>query len=159
MGIQDYHRLNPIYLAATAFCKLSELPFHFKVDSGNEETAIEFITSMNEERITAYHPPINRDWKKRGKVPDILDWDHKIIIEYEEETGPRRNGAYLARKGHGHEGDPDTRKDENRNNLYSQAGFRVLRIWESHYTHSAIWKRNLFQFLIDCSKEIMPGIK
>jgi len=149
MGIQDIERIHPIYRTCVDFSRLAEIPFTFKVDSGNYETAIQFKDKYHA------HPPWSEDWKTNPEIfcPDILDYDHKIIIEFEEETGPRRTGAYLAKKGHGQEGDMDMKKDTRRNELYKMAGFRILRIWESHYNHSIIWKLKLFQFLIDCSKE------
>ena len=153
MGAQDLNRIHPIYRACIDFTKLAELPFTFKVDSGNYETAIQFKGEYHT------HPPWSEDWETNPEIicPDILDYDNKIIIEFEEETGPRRTGAYLARKGHGHEGDLDNKRDTKRTEFYND--FRVLRIWESQYNHSTIWKLKLFQFLIDCSKETIPGIK
>lgn len=154
MGVQDLEKLYPIYRACTEFCKLTELPFTFKVDSGNYETAIEFQDGFH------IHPPKSKNWDNTTILcPDILilSCDNIIgVIEFEEETGNRRTGAYLAKKGHGHEGDLDTKRDSRRNELYKITGFRVLRIWESHYNHNTIWKLKLFQFLIDCSKEISP---
>ena len=154
MGNQDIHRLHPIYRAATDFCRLAELPFSFKVDSGNYETGIVFNIETK-----SYRKPEPHETWDNVKYPetmvcgDVTSYDHKIIIEIEEETGPRRTGAKLALKGHGHEGDPDTKKDSRRNEYYKMAGFRVLRIWESHCKHAVTWKLNLFEFLINCSRE------
>jgi len=163
MGQQDIERLHSIYRACVDFCKLADLPFHFKEDTGSFETAIEFVQSPYNP-AHALHPPFSKNWDSNPTIicPDILILSSSKpvgVVEFEEETGPRKTGDYLARKGHHHEGDLDTKRDSRRKEFYSQAGFRVLRIWESHYNHSTIWKLKLFQFLIDCSKEILPGIK
>lgn len=157
MGHQDIERLYPVYRACTDFCKLAELPFSFKEDTGSLDTMIEFIES--DEKIEAVHPPISKNWeesKKNGNHlfnPDICDFEHKIIIEYEEETGPKRPGAKMAKKGHGHEGDYDTKRDANRNLYYHEAGFSVFRLWEYNYKNSN-WKIQLFDFLIQCWRKM-----
>lgn len=157
MGEKDIERLHKVYRACVDFTKLAELPFTFKVDSGNFETAIEFFYD-DDEKWHTLHPPSSQDWQTNPTIicPDILIMDcfqPLGVIEFEEESGNRRSGAKLARKGHGHEGDLDTKRDSKRNEFYKNAGFRVLRIWESHYNHNAIWKLKLFRFLMDCTKE------
>jgi len=154
MGIKDYPSLNKIYRFATEYSKLAELPFHFRVDSGNYETAIVFNLETG-----------NCRWKDEKEtwddikypeimiVPDVCDFNHRIILEYEEETGKRRPGAKTAKKGHGHEGDMDKQKDSRRNECYERAGFTLLRIWESNFKKSSIWKIPVTEFLIQCRRK------
>lgn len=153
MGYQDLERLYPIYRAITDFCKLADLPYSFKEDLGDYETIIA-IDGTN-----WYRPNPTENWNTViGDVfcPDIIDYFHHIIIEFEEESGPKKPGAHLARKGHGHEGDIDTVRDTKRNELYQNAGFRVFRLWESNFK-TTNWKIQLFAFLINCAKK--TGVK
>ena len=94
MGNQDLERLYPVYRACVDFSKLADLPYSFKEDSGNYETAIQF----KEEHFA--HPPWSEDWQTNPEIlcPDILEYEHKIIIEFEEETGNRKSGAHYAKK-------------------------------------------------------------
>jgi len=152
LGEADIERLYPVYRACTDFCKLAELPFSFQEDTGDYETAIEFKGEYHS------HPPWSEDWKTNPHIicPDILDYDNKIIIEFEEETGSKRPGARLARKGHAHEGDLDTKRDSKRNEFYKQSGFSVFRLWESTYL-TENWKAKLFEFLINCWKKSLES--
>ena len=136
-----------MYRACVDFSKLADLPYSFKEDSGNYETAIQF----KEEHFS--HPPWSEDWDTNPEIlcPDILEWKNKIIIEFEEETGNRKSGARYARKGHGHEGDLSTKRDTRRNEYYKLAEFRVFQLWESTYKNEN-WKVKLFEFLINCWK-------
>ena len=156
MGNQDLERLHPVYRACVDFGKLAGLPFEFKEDSGNFETAIEFLEPLGTTDIEmlGHHPPISSDWKGHPNIicPDILDYKNRIIIEFEEETGNRKPGARYAKKGHGHEGDYSTRRDTRRNEYYKLAGFRVFSLWESVYKNEN-WKKKLFAFLLDCDNE------
>lgn len=157
MGERDIERIYPVYRACTDFCKLSGLPFSFQQDSGSLDTMIEFVEK--DDTVIAVYPPESKNWdesKQNGTHlynPDICDIENKIIIEFEEETGPTRPGAKMARKGHGHQGDYDTKRDTGRNFYYSQAGFSVFRLWESTYK-SENWKIQLFDFLIQCWKKL-----
>ena len=151
MGEKDYESLSKIYRFATDFCNLADLPFHFKVDSGRRETIIVFNLETGASRQP--DPRENYDtlrYPEKDLVPDIADYSHKIIIEYEEETGNKRSGAKLARKGHGHEGDNDGKRDSRRNECYERADFKLLRIWESNFKKSNTWKIVVTEFLIDC---------
>lgn len=151
MGLADIERLYPIYRACTDFCKLAELPFSFKEDLGDYETIIA-IDGNN-----WYIPDKTQNWESViGTVfcPDIIDYSNHIIIEFEEETGPRKPGSKLAQKGHGHEGDADTVRDKTRNDAYKKAAFRVFRLWESTFKNKN-WKLQLFEFLINCTKRSM----
>ena len=155
MGVQDLEKLYTIYRACTEFCKLADLPFSFKEDLGDYETVIAI------DGTSWYRPENTQNWKTViGEVfcPDIIDYTNHIIIELEEETGPRKPGAKLAMKGHGHEGDYDTTRDNRRNDAYLGAGFTVFRLWESTFKNKN-WKLQLFEFLISCSKRPMEITK
>jgi len=143
MGEIDIEQIHKIYRACVDFCELTGLPFQFKEDLGTYETAIQFEDGYN------VHPPTAKNWKNNPNIhcPDILDYENKIIIEFEEETGPRKPGAKMATKGHHHEGDYDTKRDTRRNANYTN--FRVFRLWQSIYENEN-WKAKLFQFLLDC---------
>ena len=114
MGESDIENLFRIYVKANQIIKKHELPFSFKVDTGRFETAIEFVEKK------PYHPPKSKDWSCKPIIfcPDLLDWNNKIIIEYEEEVGDRKPGAKLAKKGHHRKGDYDNKKDSKRNYYY-----------------------------------------
>ena len=150
MGEVDIIILNDIYREAVKQEIKNNWGFKFKVDDGNFETAIEFYETLDKE-MDVFHPPIAKDWNdaKTIQCPDILDFENKIIIEYQEETGKRRKGAYLAKKGHGHPGDLANIRDSRRDSNYSRGGFRVLNIWESDYKNES-WKKTLWVFLCDC---------
>jgi len=147
MGEVDYGELYEIYRICIDYCKQEKLPFQFKVDSGNYETAIEFWA------MGYYHPPKSQSWeevKKAGneiKCPDILDFEHKIIIELEEEPKPGKRGGKLGKKGHTEESDTDKHRDM----LYRIAGFKILKIWESELK-SKKYKEKLCQFLHEVHK-------
>lgn len=97
-----------------------------------------------------YHPPKSKSWKEckaKGneiKCPDLLDYEHKLIIEFEEEPKPGKRGGKLGKKGHVEESD----KDEHRDQLYRIAGFKLLKIWENDYKNGN-WKKQLKSFLTD----------
>lgn len=148
MGLQDLDRINPVYRACTDFCKLAEIPFSFKEDLGTYET----IIAINEQGDWYIPDNTSTDWDSvNGKVfcPDIIDYSNRIIIEFEEESGPKKPGAKLARKGHGHQGDYSTKRDQKRNDAYEAAGFTVYRLWESTFKNEN-WRVKLFEFLINC---------
>ena len=146
MGIQDCDRLIELQNYANSFPG-----FHFKVDLGDYETAIEFkiivppLCKTGDSQIISICPPIAKDWIKNSEIfcPDLLDYNNKKIIEYEEETGNRRSGARLAKKGHGHPGDLANIRDSRRNSYYENAGFKFLQIWESDKD----WMEKINQFL------------
>jgi hypothetical protein len=160
LGNADIHNLNKIYIFANDFCQLASIPFRFKEDSGNYETAI-IINELGYFRRTKP----SDDWEKiktyphnpRMFVPDLIDFENKIMIEFEEETGNKRPGAKLARKGHGHAGDLDGKRDSRRNEMYALSGFKLLRIWESELTISTVWKLIVIEFLLKCFREILEA--
>lgn len=143
MGEVDYETLHKIYRKCIEYCFDNELPYRWKVDSGNFETAIEFWA------MGYFHPPKSKSWeelKAKGneiKCPDLLDYKHKLIIEYEEEPKPGKRGGKLGKKGHTEE----SKKDEHRDQLYRIAGFKLLKIWESEYKSDNIWQQKLHEFL------------
>ena len=140
MGHQDIASLFVINGEIKTICKKHNWDFSFKIDLGNYETALEFVG------ITIFHPPIAKDWSTNPIIlcPDLLDYNNKLIIEYEEEIGNKRNGSKLAKKGHHREGDFDNKRDTRRNKFYTRGGFHVLRLWESDQD----WKEKLEEFLL-----------
>jgi len=140
VGLVDIDSLFRVYNQIKKIIKKHNLLFSFKIDTGSYETAIEFI----EEK--PYHPPLSKDWSTKPFIfcPDLLDWHNKIIIEYEEEIGEQRRGAFLAKKGHHREGDMDNKRDTRRGTFYKQGGFHILRLWES----DKMWEEKLETFLL-----------
>ena len=140
MGNIDIDNLFKIYYEINSINEKHHLKYSFKIDKGNFETAIEFW------EIGYHHPPKSKDWdesKKCGTTilcPDLLDYQHKIIIEYEEEPKPGKRGGKLGKKGHTEESSRDT----NRDLYYRLGGFRLYKIWESDKD----WKSNLEKFLL-----------
>jgi len=160
MGGKDLHRIYPVYRACVDYTKKEELPFTFKQDSTKWRTALQFFNTYDKSNnlfMTCEHPPFAKDW---DDVPTIFEPDILIlknnkplgVIEYEEETGKRKSGAHYADKGHGHEGDPDNKKDSRRNEYYDRAGLKVFRLWDSVYKKED-WKAKLHKFLIECNEE------
>lgn len=154
MGERDIVNLNKIYRFANDFCKLASIPFHFEEDSGQYQTAIIF----DEEEISHRRPESHETWKnvlypETMICCDVLDYDHKIIFEYEEEGQKHLSGARLARKGHGREGDISNKRDTRRNEFYSNNEFFFLRIWEAQFKVEIIWKIIVMDFLLLCYKK------
>ena len=141
MGQVDIENLFRIYDAANSIIKKHSLLISFKIDHGTYETAIEFVGNRS------FHPPLSKNWDTHPDIfcPDLLDWHNKIIIEYEEEIGEPRGGAFLAKKGHHREGDMDNKRDTRRGKFYNEAGFHILRIWE----FDKLWREKLENFLLD----------
>lgn len=149
MGLKDADALHDIYEIAKAYCKKHKLPYHFKVDDGDYETAIEFFF-LGDAKVPQWeviHPPRSKNWDTNPTIfcPDILDFKHKIIMEYEEEGQVRLSGARLARKGHGPEGDIPNDRDARRGDYYSFGKFRVLRFYEADLEDQN-WEK-LYNFL------------
>ena len=141
MGQIDIVNLFKIYDEIKSIKKKHKLSFNFKIDSGSYETAIEFVG------VNHFHPPLSKDWSDNPIIfcPDLLDYHNHIIIEYEEEIGNKRPGAYLAKKGHNRFGDIANKKDERRNNYYEKGGFSLLQIWEDEIN----WQEKLETFLLN----------
>jgi hypothetical protein len=142
MGQIDLENLFKIYYKINYFKKKHNLSkLNFKIDEGFYETAIEFVGTKH------YHPPISKDWKNNPVIlcPDLLDYNNRIIIEYEEEIGDRKSGAKLAKKGHNRPGDFPNKRDGSRNKYYKDGGFHYFQIWESEKN----WQKKLEQFLLN----------
>lgn len=134
--------------------------FKFKIDLGTWETGIEFTA------IGYFHPPKSMSWeevKEKGhelKCPDLLDYDNKIILEYEEEPTAGKKMGKMGKKGHTEESEKDTHRDQ----LYRIGGFRLFKVWQSEYKKlksngSYEWEsekkqkdfeKKLWKFLCDC---------
>lgn len=148
MGEIDYGNLHKIYRKCVDYCIQEKLPYQFKVDSGKWETAVEFW------EMGYFHPPQSKSWqecKGKGneiKCPDLLDYSHKLIIEYEEEPKPGKRGGKLGKKGHVEE----SNRDEDRDQLYRLAGFRLLKFWETDLKNNN-WSK-LYNFLKLPNEEI-----
>ena len=148
MGEVDIETLISINEEIKSICKENHLPFTFKCDHGSYETAIEFWS------MGYFHPPKSNSWEEAKreqreiKCPDLLDYEHKLIVELEEEGGKKRTGAKLATKGHGPQGDITNKRDTNRDYLYRIGGFKVFKIWESEYKDGT-WKAKLSNFLLN----------
>lgn len=141
MGHKDLMSLHRIYEKIKIISIENNLSYHFKVDDGDWETAIEFIGEKS------YHPPLSVDWSNNPQIfcPDLLEYENKIIIEYEEEIGNPRPGARLARKGHNREGDLPNKRDSKRNEFYADGNFSCFQIWESDEN----WEQKLESFLLN----------
>ncbi len=146
MGIKDADALHTIYEQCKKFCLEFDLPYHFTVDNGDYETAIQFHF---DESWYILHPPVAKNWDSNPTIicPDLLDFEHKKIIEYEEEGGKHRSGARLAQKGHAREGDLDTTRDVRRTKYYTCGNFDVLRFYETDLKKQN-WTK-LRQFLLN----------
>lgn len=140
MGHKDLMSLHRIYEKIKIISKENNLSYNFKVDDGDWETAIEFIGERS------YHPPISVDWSNNPQIfcPDLLDYENKIIIEFEEEIGNPRSSARLARKGHNREGDLPNKRDTRRKEFYDDGNFQCFQIWESDDK----WEQKLESLLI-----------
>lgn len=152
MGVKDADALHKIYEIAKLYCKKYKLSFTFRVDNGDYETAIEFFF-LGEAKTPEWeviHPPRSEGWLSNPTIfcPDIMDWNHRIIIEYEEEGQKRLSGSRLARKAHGPAGDVTNDRDERRDNYYKWGKFRVLKFYEADLKEQN-WEK-LYQFLLDC---------
>lgn len=148
MGEVDLAVLHPIYRECVDLNKDHGWDFKFKVDSGDFETMIQFFEGDIPNGPLAFaHPPIAKDWDEMDicNAPDILDFEHKIIIEFEEESRPGKRGGKMGKKGHW----ADSKRDAARDDHYKRAGFRFCKIWESEYNKGP-WNLKLFHFLADC---------
>lgn len=141
LGERDVESINKIYSFCNNFCRILELKFNFKEDSGQLENAIIFDEYGN---VTKPLPTKGWGFYKKQKilVPDILDYNNKIIIEFEE-TWKKKGKQTL--KGH----DPDglDRRTSDRDFYYELGNFHVLKIFD--YDSTPIWKRKIATFLLD----------
>lgn len=154
MSVPDYDQKYRIYRYATDFCNISEFQYHFTNDAGNRETAIIFDTNTGDCRKPSVLDSLtDLVDNEMYEIPDIADFRHKIVFEYEEETGPRKTGAHMAKKGHGHPGDDYGKNDAEKYENYENAGIRYCRIWESELNNGNVWKVKVAKFLIRCWQE------
>lgn len=149
MGEVDIAVLHPIYRKCVDLNKENNWNFQFKEDSGDYETMIEFILYCDklQDHLVPHHPPLAKNWDEMDQcnAPDIMDFNNKIIIEYEEESKPGKKGGKLGKKGHWTE----SKRDELRDERYKLSGFRVCKIWETEIKQN-VWENKLFYFLADC---------
>lgn len=149
MGEVDIAVLHPIYRKCVDLEKEHNWNFQFKEDSGDYETMIEFTETFenNEIKLTPHHPPLAKNWDEMElcNCPDIMDFNHRIVLEYEEESKPGKKGGKLGKKGHWAE----SKRDEARDGRYKKSGFRVCKIWETEIKQK-MWESKLFYFLADC---------
>lgn len=147
LGEVDIAILNPIYRECIKLNKEHNWNYSFKEDSGSYETMMQFIENEWNRNLVACYPPMAKNWDDMQlcNAPDIMDFNSKIIIEYEEESKPGKRMGKLGKKGHWSECKKDTQRDSH----YKKAGFRLCKIWESEYK-KADWKNKLFHFLSDC---------
>ena len=149
MGQVDIVVLYPIYRKCIELTKENNWPWSWKEDSGDYETMIEFL--QTEKGSVPMHPPEAKDWddmKLKGSIPicpDIMDYQHRIVLEFEEESTAGKRGGKLGRKGHWSESKKDLRRD----NLYKFTNFRFCKIWQSEVKKKT-WINKLFHFLADC---------
>lgn len=134
MGERDIQELTDINKEIKKITKKHKLPFKFETDKGQYQTAIEFFFLGNAKtpQWEVIHPPRSKNWDSNPTIlcPDLLDFKHKLLVEYEEEGQKSRPGAHLATKGHGREGDFTTTRDTRRDEYYKWGGFRVLKFYE-----------------------------
>lgn len=134
MGHKDLMSLFPIVQEARRISDEFDLRFSFKWDQGDYETRID-ISSLGTCFIgNGKLPLIGFEMY----CPDILDYNNKIIIEYEEEA--KSNKGAKRRKGHFEGNNRDLKRDW----AYTRAKFDLLKVWESDKK----WKEKLKQFLI-----------
>lgn len=136
MGEVDIENLHRVYRICVEYGKIIGI-FHFKVDDGSFETALEF------DENNVYHPPKSKNWSNNPVIlcPDILDFEKKLIIEYEEESDAGKRMGKIGKKGHWEESKRDNRRDL----LYKKHGFKILKIWESDDIIKT--KDKIFRFL------------
>ena len=160
MGVVDLVVLDDIRQTIKKLEKENGWGFTFKIDLGTWETGLEFW------EMGYYHPPKSNSWEEVAeneneiKCPDLLDFEHRIILEYEEEPTAGKSSGKLGKKGHTEESEKDT----NRDRLYRIGGFRVFKVWQSEYKKlktngSYEWEskekqkefeKKLWKFLCDC---------
>ena len=145
MGIQDNETLNII----KTWIKEIDIDNYFKfiVDFDTKEGRTRIL--IDEFGIWKKAPFLTRqeseDYRSRGFrqfVPDLVDFDKKLIIEYQEEPKPCK-GPKIIKKGHTEFSDRD--KDI----FYKLAKFKVLKLWENSIDN----KRQLEIFMKNVRRE------
>ena len=134
MGIQDELKLIEIKEFANS------IPgYNFVIDDRNLATSI-FINDAGEvlkhtgtTNQYDYQSLKNSGW--HHFVPDIIDYDKKVIIEYQESAKRLRKHTV---KGH------DELSDADKDLYYELAGFRQIKIWD----YDTEWKETLREELL-----------
>lgn len=146
MGITDYDNLKLIKQWSKEYNLINSTKFDFIIDTDTKEGKTRIM--INEVGDCEKRPFLTEKeahtYRQNGYkmcVPDLMDYERKLIIEYQEE--PKGRVGILRRRGKirkkGHDELSDTMKDE----FYALAGFTQLKIWESSTTK----KQDLFDFL------------
>jgi len=146
LGVRDLMQIYPIVQECRKLSKRQFWDYNFKWDQGCFETLI----AINEEKKTVRKPDTDETWEsitypEQPFCPDILEWNFKIAIEFEETEGKPRTGAKLAKKGHNADG--LDKRTSRRDEYYKLAGFNVLKIFD--YESEQEWKPRLRQFLLE----------
>lgn len=135
MGIKDLDRLNKLAQYANSF-----EPYHFDMDTDTKYSRNLILISQYgitiRQPISEYTAKVSKSIGFKPFVPDLLDYNHKLIIEYNEEPLPQR-GAKIIKKGH------DEFSDHDKDLYYKLAGFKQLKIWES----DQLWMDKIDSFL------------
>jgi len=148
MGHRDLLRIFPVVKYIRELEKKHNWGYVFRWDQGNKETWIG-IDKQDGKIIYGYQAEdMNREklFKQyKTFVPDIIDYEMKTIIEFEETPGKPRKGARLAKKGH----DPDgnDKRTTIRDFYYEMAGFELFKVFD--YQIEEEWKLLLKKFLIE----------
>ena len=140
--IDKLHRINRFILVQN---KERNWNFNFRVDNGDYETRIDCNESGHVVLGNGQLPLIGYEMN----CPDLLDWNHGIIIEFEE-MAKKSTGMFGAKKHKGHTEYTNT-KDTKRDSHYKK--FILLKIWESDMK-SDVWKRKI-QSVLNLS-HLMP---
>src|SRR5689334_991495 len=120
MGERDLTKLEIINSEIQRLNKLYDWHFYFRVDTGNKENAIQI-----EEKGTFHIPTM----ESLGKIliPDLIDFSHRLIIEFEEEAEPN-TGYCSAKRRKGHFPELLNIKDEECDKYYKLIKFDLLKI-------------------------------
>lgn len=138
MGHKDLNKLHRIYRYIQQLNKEKNWNFIFRVDNGSYETRIDCHESGHVVLGNGQLPLIGYEMN----CPDLLDWNHGIIIEFEEEA--RSNTGFMKAKKHKGHTEYTNTKDTKRDSHYKK--FILLKIWESDIK-SSLWKRKIISCL------------
>lgn len=141
MGYKDADSLHKIYEYTKTISNNLQLPYNFLVDDGNFETRIDISFDGKWKRGNGKKPEPGYEIF----CPDLIDFENKIIIEYEEES-KSNIGFFHARKRKGHSDYTNTR-DTRRDTFYLVSGFKLLKIWNYELKKDIIWTLKLFEYL------------
>jgi len=140
MGHKDLDNLHKIYRQIQYLNKTKGWYFAFKVDDGDYETRIDIrLSDGSWSRGNGGLPLIGWDMK----CPDLIDFNRKIIIEFEEEAKPNKGDRRIK----GHFPEVLNPRDQERDDLYAAAGFHLHKIWASDFKDESTWTAELEAFL------------